>query len=76
MKHKCRIMSSFPTCNKATVPFQQGAHQQEDVVRREAHQEDQDGAAHQLPDAALLVRLRASAAAHSAQHTQVADLHT
>lgn len=46
------------------------------MVGREAHQEDEDGAAHQLPDAALLVRLRASAAAHGAQDAQVAHLHT
>lgn len=58
-----RIISG--TCNEVTVSLQQGAHQQEDVVRREAHQEDEDGAAHQLPNAALLVRLRAGAAAHS-----------
>lgn len=54
------------TCDEVTVPLQQGAHQQEDVVRREAHQEDEDGAAHQLPDAALLVGLCAGAAAHGA----------
>lgn len=64
------------TCDEAAVPLQQSAHQQEDVIRGEAHQEDEDGAADQLPDPHLLIGLRAGAAAHGAEDAAVADLHT
>lgn len=64
------------TCDEAAVPLQQSAHQQEDVIRGEAHQEDEDGAADQLPDPHLLIGLRAGAPAHGAEDAAVADLHT
>lgn len=44
------------------------------MVGGETDKEDEDGAANQLPDPGFLVGLRPSTAAHSSQHTQVADL--
>lgn len=46
------------------------------MIRGEAHQEDEDGAADQLPDPHLLIGLCAGAAAHGAEDAAVADLHT
>lgn len=46
------------------------------MIRGEAHQEDEDGAADQLPDPHLLIGLRAGAPAHGAEDAAVADLHT
>lgn len=64
------------TSDEAAVALQQSAHQQEDVIWGEAHQEDEDGAADQLPDPHLLIGLRAGAPAHGAEDAAVADLHT
>lgn len=63
------------TCDEAAVTLEQRPQQQEDVIRREADQEDKDGAADQLPDPGLLVRLGSRAAANRAKNAQVAHLH-
>lgn len=67
-------LKSSGTFYKSAVPLQQRADQQEDVVRREADEEDEDGAADQLSDPHLLIRLSSRAATHRSKDAQVADL--
>lgn len=57
--------------DELTVPLQPGSHQQEDVVRREAHQKDENGAGHKVLDTRLLRRLRTGALAYRTQHAEV-----
>jgi len=57
------------TCDEVTVPLQQGAHQQEDVVRDETDKEDDDGAADQLSDPGLLLWLGPRTLPHSTKDT-------
>lgn len=67
-------LKSNGTFYKSTVPLQQRADQQEDVVRRETDEEDEDGAADKLPDPRLLIRLSSCAPTHRPKDAQVADL--
>lgn len=57
--------------NESAVPLKYSAHQQEDVVRREAHQEDDNGAGHQVLDAHFLGGLRACTLAHCSEDSKV-----